>query len=123
MATDLDPPEFGRPALAASTIAVASQSARVELNRRVATSRSGRSKDWLAVCIGELTKGLVAVTRNAGVRVQGGLAAEVGVEDVGGAGDLAAADEVDQARHRLPLVDGVDDHALKLAAEPDRVDG
>src|SRR3954466_3731189 len=44
------------------------------------------------------------------------------VEDGRVAVDLAARDEVDQAGHRLPLVDRVGDHALEAAGAPDRLE-
>src|SRR3954454_20200467 len=56
------------------------------------------------------------------VGAQGGLPAEVRVEHRRVARDLAARDEVDHSGHRLPLVDGVGDHALEAAGEPDRLE-
>ena len=50
------------------------------------------------------------------------LAAEVGIEHGGVLADVAGRDQVDQPGHRLPLVDGVDDHALEPAGELDGVD-
>src|SRR5262249_17751535 len=37
-------------------------------------------------------------------------------------GDLPARHEVDEARHRLPLVHGVGDHALEAARQADRLE-
>jgi hypothetical protein len=45
------------------------------------------------------------------------------VQDRGVLGDVAAPDEVDQAGHRLALVDRVEDHAFEPSGEPDGVDG
>src|SRR6266508_847300 len=59
---------------------------------------------------------------DARVGVERRLPAQVGVEDGGILRDLARADQVDQSSHGLPLVDGVDDHALERAAQPDGFD-
>src|SRR6185369_14804868 len=56
------------------------------------------------------------------VRVEGGLPAEVGVENRRGALDLATSDEIDEPRHRLSLVDRVRDHALEASGEAHRVE-
>src|SRR5579862_549158 len=55
------------------------------------------------------------------VRVERGLAAEVGVEHGGVLVDPAGADQVDEPGHRLALVHRVDDHAFQATAQPDRV--
>ncbi len=60
--------------------------------------------------------------KDAGVAVERRLTAEVRVQHPRARFDPAGADEVDQRRHRLPLVDRVGDHALEPGAEPDRVD-
>ncbi|CAM5484522.1 hypothetical protein SNARM312S_07965 [Streptomyces narbonensis] len=57
------------------------------------------------------------------VTVEGGLAARVGVENGRVPADLSPLHQVDQTRHRLPLVDGVGDHALGAGGEPHRVEG
>jgi len=57
-----------------------------------------------------------------GVRVQRRLAAQMGIEHGSVLRDLAASGQVDQPRHRLPLVDGVGDHSLQPGGEPDRVE-
>src|SRR5829696_2076206 len=55
------------------------------------------------------------------VAVQGWLAPQVRIEDGGVRADLAAADQVDQGRHRLPLVHRVGDHPLRAGGQPHRV--
>src|SRR3954449_2981152 len=68
------------------------------------------------------TLATVALAEEPGVRVECGLAAEMGVEHVRVGPDLAAADEVDHPREALSLVDGVGDHPFEPRAEPDRVE-
>ena len=70
---------------------------------------------------GQTLTGLVTEQRAVGV--QRGLAAEVCIQHSGIRSDVAAADEVDQGRHRLALVHRVDDHAFKASDEPDGIQG
>ena len=49
-------------------------------------------------------------------------APEVRVQDGRVRGDLAALDQVDHARHRLPLVHRIGEHALEAGGEADRVE-
>ena len=58
-----------------------------------------------------------------GVRGEGGLTSEVGVEDPRARGDLAGADHPRQSGHRLTLVDRVGEHALGAGDELDGIDG
>src|SRR4051794_23797916 len=62
------------------------------------------------------------LVHDAGVCAERRLAAEVGVEHVGVRRNLAAPDQVDQAGHRLPLVDRVGDHPLESSGQAHRVE-
>ena len=62
---------------------------------------------------------------DAAVGVEGGLAAQVGVQDGGVPGNVSASREVDEACHGLSFIHRVDDHALEAPGEqvrplPDR---
>src|ERR671911_1017257 len=71
---------------------------------------------------GTLRKWLRQGSEHAGVGVERRLPAEMRVQDGRVAADLTGADEVDEARHRLSLVDGIDDHCLETAGEADSLD-
>src|SRR5438067_4327113 len=81
-------------------------------SRRSAARAGGRARDAVRSGLRE----------GARVGVQRGLAAEVGVEDARPRLDPAGAHQVDQRRHRLPLVNRVGQDALEASAEPDRLD-
>ena len=59
----------------------------------------------------------------AAIGVDRGLAAEVREQHVRVGRDVAGRHQVDQARHRLALVDRVEDHALEARSEPHRLVG
>src|ERR1700738_2884941 len=62
-----------------------------------------------------------SVTEQGAVGVECRLAAQVSVENAGLLADFPGAYQVDEACHRLALVDGIDDHSLEAAGEPDRI--
>src|SRR5205814_10107355 len=68
------------------------------------------------------TLATVALAEEPGVRVECGLAAEMGVEHVRVGPDLAAADEVDHPGEALSLVHGIGDHPFEPRAEVDGVE-
>src|SRR5437763_2390235 len=65
----------------------------------------------------------IRLVHDACVCAQGGLPTEVRVEHIRVARYLSPRDEVDQARHRLPLIHGVGDHPLEPPGETYRFKG
>jgi Glycosyl hydrolases family 16 len=66
---------------------------------------------------------LLGLTEQGAVGAERWLAAQMGVEHGGVIADLAAANQIDEASHGLPLIDRVENDPLQAAQQPDGIQG